>query len=456
MHSRLSRTRKCISIRKTAFESGDVSHKKAQKTQKNLNVSCGFCAFLWLCIFMALELDRSYRALLRIPSIGRLLIGMQAARIGQSMVSVAIVLFALTAYHTPRIAGFATFFSIFPGLVVSPIAGALLDRHGRIRLVVLDYLVALAALVLMGSLSLAGALPAWLLIAIAAVGSLTNPLSGSGVRSIFPLVVPVHLWERVNAVDSTGFVFAAIVGPPLAAGLVAFFGGPVALIIIGSTFALAAIVLSGCKEPPATTAAPDRLIIEAWRGLVYTWRNPTLRGLGFSISVLNIGVGVVNIVLPVLILQHLGLTEMVVGLVFAVQGLAGIASAVAFGGVDSRNRERIMLALPMVAMSIAVTMLLFRSTLSTMVIVTTVLGLGQGPLDIALFTVRQRRTDPVWTGRAFAVSMSINFLGYPIGSLMAGIMVARSLEATLTFGALTCLAAAGLVMRMIPVNEVRS
>lgn len=30
------------------------------------------------------------------------------------------------------------------------------------------------------------------------------------------------------------------------------------------------------------------------------------------------------------------------------------------------------------------------------------IGLASGPLDIALFTIRQRRTDPAWTGRAFA------------------------------------------------------
>jgi MFS family permease len=378
---------------------------------------------------------------------------MQTARIGQSMVSVAIVLFALTAYRSPRIAGFATFFSIFPGLIVSPIAGALLDRHGRIRLVVLDYLVALAALVLMGSLALAGELPSWLLIAIAAVASLTNPLSNSGVRSIFPLIVPIHLWERVNAMDSTGFVVAAIIGPPLGAALVAFFGGPIALIIIGSTFGLAATILAGSKEPPGTTAASGPLLTEAWQGLIYTWRNPTLRGLGFSISVMNIGSGVVNILLPVLILQRLGRSEMVVGLVFAVQGLAGIASAMAFGGFDSRKRERMMLGFPMVTMSVAIAALLFRSTLPAMVIVTAVIGLVQGPLDIALFTLRQRRTEPEWTGRAFAISMSINFLGYPIGSLAAGMMAARSMEVALAFGAVTCVAGAVLVFGMIPNNQ---
>src|SRR5262249_27417834 len=151
-----------------------------------------------------LQPDRSYRALLGVPSVARVLLGMQIARIGQSMVSVALVLFALTSYHSTVLAGLTSFFSIFPGIVVSPIAGALLDRHGRTRLVVLDYLIALGSLIAIGLLARIGALSAWLLIAIAGIASLTTPLSGTGLRSLFPIIVPNHLWERVNAIDSTG------------------------------------------------------------------------------------------------------------------------------------------------------------------------------------------------------------------------------------------------------------
>src|SRR2546425_13123211 len=78
--------------------------------------------------------DRSYRALLKVPAIVPLLVGMQIARIGQSRVGVTIVLFPLSSYRSPTRAGLATFFAIFPGLLVSPIAGARLDRHGRVRL----------------------------------------------------------------------------------------------------------------------------------------------------------------------------------------------------------------------------------------------------------------------------------------------------------------------------------
>ena len=61
--------------------------------------------------------------------------------------------------------------------------------------------------------------------------------------------------------------------------------------------------------------------------------------------------GVLNIVVPVIVLERLHLGETVVGILFAVQGLAGIISAVAFGRVDSRDRDRAMLALPMVAIA---------------------------------------------------------------------------------------------------------
>jgi len=397
--------------------------------------------------------DRSYRALLRLPSVGRILLGMQIARVGQSMVAVALVLFTLTSYRSAEIAGVATFFNIFPGLLVSPIAGALLDRHGRMRLVALDYVVAMAALTLMGGLALAGELPAWLLIVIAGVASLTNPLSATGLRSLFPLIIPAHLWERGNAIDSTGFIIAAILGPPLAAGLVALFGGPVALLLIGASFGVAAAVIGGSEDPAAPGGPPGptaSVLADAWSGLVYAWRNRTLRGLAFSISSVNIASGVLNIVVPVIVLERLHFGETVVGVVFAVQGLAGIISAIAFGRLDSRDRERVMLALPMAAMGVSVALIFLRSDLATLLVVMATNGALQGPMDIALFTLRQRRTETAWMGRAFAVSYSCNYLGFPIGSAFGGMLSARSIETPIIVAVAACFAAAILAMLLVP------
>ena len=89
------------------------------------------------------------------------------------------------------------------------------------------------------------------------------------------MIVPEHLWERVNAVDSNGYVIATIFGPPLAAGLVAIVGGPLALIGTAVAFGLSARgdgrhpgsadrrrfdrqAAAGCpRRPPICVAKPD-------------------------------------------------------------------------------------------------------------------------------------------------------------------------------------------------------
>ena len=406
--------------------------------------------------------DLSYRALLRVPTMGRVLLSMQVARIAQSMVAVALVLFALDRYDSPAFAGVVTFASIFPGLLISPIAGALLDRHGRIRLVVLDNVVALVAMVVIGLLAVLDLLPGPLLVLIAVIGSLTSILTHVGLRSLFPILVPEHLWERVNAVDSNGYVVASILGPPIAAVLVAVFGGPIALIAIGLAFGVAAIALIGVPEPPSPTASTGRVMADAVAGVRYTWHNRTLRGLWFAVTLCNLAHGMASIVVPVIILQRFGLSEAVVGLVFAASGVAGMVSSFAFGRMDTRGREWSLLVWPMVALVPVLGLLLVAAGqevvpvgLGVLFLEMALVGILIGPMDIALFTVRQRRTDPAWMGRAFAVSMAFNYVGVPVGAAVAGLMADRSLEAAIVVlgiggSVLAALAAAFLVPRHDP------
>jgi MFS family permease len=405
--------------------------------------------------------ERSYRALLRVPGLTRILVSMQLSRIAQSMVGVALVLFTLGEYRSPALTGAVTFASVFPGLVVAPVAGALLDRHGRTRLVVLDYVVALLAMALIGGLALAHALPVALLLAITVVSSLTAILSHTGLRSLFPLLVPPRLWERVNAIDSNGYLVATILGPPIAAGLVSIVGGPTTLILIGLVYGAAAIAMIGAPDPESAHASTGRLLVDAWDGVRYTWRNRTLRGLGFAISMLNLSGGMVTIVVPIIVIDRLRAGEVAVGLVFAASGVAGMITALIAGRLDTRGREWNLLVLPMGGIAIADLFLLggahATDALTGLLLVGFGLALGgalNGPMDIGLFTIRQRRTDPAWMGRAFAVSMAFNFVGYPIGAAIAGALAAVSIDAAIVVGTVACLVAGLLAAVMIPRREV--
>jgi len=400
----------------------------------------------------------SYRELLRIPTIGRILLGMALSRIGGSMFGVAIVLFTLDRFESPALAGIVTFASVGPGLIVSPIAGALLDRHGRARLIVIDQLVGAASLVLVGVLALTDVLSAPILVLVTTVAGLTAPLSAVGLRTLFPLLVPRRLWERVNALDSNGYVVATLVGPPAAGLLIELAGGPRTMLLIGVLFGVAALVFVRVADPHNETESTGRLLVDAWQGLRYTLLHPTLRGLGISLAILNLGWGIVTIALPVLVLQRLGLGEAVVGGVFAVSGITGGAGALLAGRLRIQGRERRLLVLAMAGMTVATAVLLASPTLPVLIAVMAITGFLNGPLDVALFTLRQRQTDPAWLGRAFAVSMSLNFLGYPFGAAIGGALVGAGIEAALAVAVvatgLAAVAATWLIPRSAPRDTV--
>jgi MFS family permease len=385
-----------------------------------------------------------------VPFLGRALAGMQIARIAQSMLGLALVLFTLAHYHSPQLAGIVTFAGIAPGILVSPIAGALLDRHGRTRLITLDFLIAAGSLALIGGLALVDALPAWLLVLIAAASSLTGPLSATGLRSLFPLMAPRYLWERLNAVDSNGYVVATIVGPPVAALLIGVVGGPVAILAIGVVFATSAAIIVGVPDPETETVSTGNLLRDAWDGVVYAWNNRTIRGLGFSITTLNIAGGIISIVVPLIVLERLGLDQPAVGLVFAASGVTGVIAGLVSGRLDTRDRERTLIALPMLGSAATTAFLLLPIGIAAPVLSMAVFGLLNGPMDVAMFTVRQRRTDPAWMGRAFAVSMSFNFAGFPIGAAIGGFVAAQSIELAIVLAVVACLLGTVFAVRMIP------
>ena len=392
----------------------------------------------------------SYRDLLSVPSFPRAVAGAQLGRIAGQMGGIAMVLFVLTRYHSPALAGAVAFLSIFPGTIIAPLAGALLDRHGRKQLIIVDFLIGSLSLLLVGGLALLHQLPVPLLLLITGLASLTQPLGNTGLRTLYPILVPRHLWERMNAVDSNGYVVASIVGPSIAGLIVAVAGGEVAIICTGLLLGAGALILLGINDPETNTATTGSLLRDAWEGLLYVLRNPTLRALAASISIANLANGMLYIALPVLVLQRFRQGPATVGLLLAVTGFAGMFTTTIFGRMRSEGRERSWLAWPQMAAAIPFAVFALAPNLVVVGACLVVFGLLVGPVDIALFTVRQRRTDPAWMGRAFAVSMSLNFSGVPIGSALAGPLVGWSLDGSFYLAAALVFIAGVVALILIP------
>ena len=226
---------------------------------------------------------------------------------------------------------------------------------------------------------------------------------------------------------------------------------------IGIPYLIAAIAIVGVREPASAPSSSGRLLPDAWEGLRYVWGNRSLRGLGFSISTLNISGGMATIVVPLIVLEHLGGSEAMVGLVFALSGVAGVVSVVVSGRIDSRRREWRLLVLPMIPMAPVHPAAARRGGRDR-----------SGPgLRRARGMPRHPRTaerthghravhdapathGPGPAGRAFAVSMAFNFLGYPVGAAIAGALATTSIDAAIWLGVGACALAVVFAAIMVP------
>lgn len=399
------------------------------------------------------DLSLSYRSLLRVAGMSRLVGAALLGRTAQQMGVVATVLFVLDRFHSPTVAGLYVLLVTLPGLIVSPIAGALLDRGSRVTLIMLDYLLAAGCGVAIVTLAGAGLLQEWMLLCIAALSSLTGPLSNSGTRTLFPLLVPRDLWDRANAIDSAGFVLSMMAGPAIVGAVVATEGVTAGLVATAVVFALAAAVLIGLPALPRSAVRTTSLLRDARDGLIYVLTNPALRGIAVTVSLANLGYGATIVALPVLVLDRLHDSAATVGALWALVGAAGAVASLIAGRSNSDGRERWLLSTGMAGVAVSLVILAVAPNLAVVMIAMLVFGAVNGPFDIGLFSLRQRRTDRAWMGRAFAVSMSLNFCGVPIGSAIAGPVLNVSLVAPFIAGAVASLTAAFLVMVMIPAGR---
>ncbi|MDQ6847927.1 MAG: MFS transporter [Candidatus Dormibacteraeota bacterium] len=397
--------------------------------------------------------QQTYRALFAVPGFRRLCAASLLTRTGASMQALILVLFVLHRFGSPQLAGVTVFLSVVPGLLLSPLAGALLDRYRRMLLINADYAIAALSLVAIGALNASGHLPVGLLLGIVAVSSLTNPLSNSGTRSLFPIMVPSPLWERANAVDSGGYVVASIAGPAVAGLLVGVAAVEVALLANAALYLAGASVLLAMREPELERATTTSLRRDALAGLGYFFRNRELRGLALVTSISNISFGILSVGMPVWLLSHLHTGDGSVGVMYAVTGVTGLCAGLVAGRLSSEGREArfvvagcVLTALSMLAMLGGVAI---GGGILVVALAMALFGLGNGPFDIGMFSLRQRATAPVWMGRAFAISMSLNFLGMPIGSALGGQIVARSVPAAFAVAVLVNVLATAVAVLML-------
>ncbi|MFF8289683.1 MFS transporter [Streptomyces sp. NPDC016309] len=416
----------------------------------------------------------TYRQVLASRNVPQLLLAASLSRLAHGMLLFVIVLYALAEFDSASVAGMSGFFLTLPGFLISPVAGAVLDRFGALRAVALDTAASGLIIGAIAVFSLADRLTPVILYVLLTLFSLTSPLTDGGIRTLFPQFVPDSAYDRANALDLSTYSVIEVGGPLVAGTLFAGLGANPTLITVAAMYGLAGLSLALLRagtsagagtaakvaSPGAASGAADttgprpHLLRSAWEGVVYLLRNATLRGLAVSYSLFQVSYGMLVLIVPVAIARwgaEGDASSRWVGVVWAVAGLCGGMGALVAGKLVRAGVERRYLV---GATALAAVAIFPLSALGSLVALTAGLaafGLMEGTVNVSLLSLRQRRTDPGWLGRIMTVSISVNLIGFPIGTAAGGFLVgATSPQNALAVAAVLTVASALCARLLVP------
>jgi MFS transporter, DHA3 family, macrolide efflux protein len=169
-----------------------------------------------------------------------------------------------------------------PGLIVSIVAGALVDRWDRRQTMIACDSLSAVTMLLIAGLGASGHLSIWHIYFAVGAASLFDAFRAPAFAASIPLLAPREQLPRVNGMAQTGLAVAEIIGPLVAGALVSLISLQGIMTVDALTFGVGVATLAAAHIPRAVSSARQNregLLREAVIGWRYVHERPGLKGL---------------------------------------------------------------------------------------------------------------------------------------------------------------------------------
>lgn len=330
--------------------------------------------------------------------------------------------------------------ALVPGILISPLAGSLVDRWDRRRAMILADLGAGLAIAALAAVALGGPPPFLPVFALLCLASLFTAFQFPALAAATAMMVPAEQLGRANGLLQLADATSRIAAPLLGAVLLSAIGLAGVLLVDFATFIVSLATLLAVRFPVIARTeraeSTPREPASLWADAMVAWRFLTARrGLLALLGLAAVGNFVMGTLQALLTPLVLGFTSReTLGVVLGVGSsgmLAGAAALAAWGG--PRDRVRGILALtagqglllllggvqPSAALVTAATFLFLAAT-------PVVLGASQA--------IWQTKVPLELQGRAFALRRALALSSLPLAFLSAGPLADRVFEPLLAEG----------------------
>jgi MFS transporter, DHA3 family, macrolide efflux protein len=359
---------------------------------------------------------------------------------GMSGFGLSIWMFEQTKSATAM--GLMQVFYILPFLLLSPIAGVMVDRYNRKMMMMVSDLAAVVATFAILILQATGHLQYWHLYAANIFYGLGNTFQWPAYSAAISTMIPKEQYGRANGLMSLLEAGPGVLAPLLAGAVLATSKAHGLTIILTCdvlTFFIAIGALSLVHIPqPVKTMEGQKEIGNIWKeaayGFTYIFRRPSLLGLQMIFFFGNLFFSMGNTVFAPMILLRTNNNTVIYGTVNSAAAIGGVVGGLimsAWGGFKKRTHG--VLGGWIVA-GVFWALFGFGTSLIYWVVFNVVSTLLSPLINTSNQSIWQAKVAPDVQGRVFSARRLIAWFTQPISPIIAGLLADKWLEPSMTSG----------------------
>lgn len=358
-------------------------------------------------------------------------LGQLVSTIGSGLTSFALGIWIL------QTTGSATQFAItflctsLPNILVSPLAGALVDRWDRRRVMLLSDIGAGLSTAAVALLIFTGNIQVWHIYVSAAVNAFFTAFQWPAYTAATTMLVPKKQFGRASGMSQTSHAIVEIVAPALAGVLLVTIGirGVIAVDFITCILAVTTLLFVRIPRLPQTkegAASRGTLRDEIGYGWRYLKERPGLIGLLTMFAVTNFSMSTVVVLFTPYLM---GITTPdIVGTVFSISGVGMLLGALAMSTWGGPKRRVPAIILLMSFQGLLVMTAGFQPNLILITGATFLYMMAMPLVNGCSQALWLQKVAPDVQGRVFAVRRMIAWSMTPLAYALAGPLADRLFE----------------------------
>lgn len=357
---------------------------------------------------------------LHAPRYRRYFAGQAVSILGTWLQTVAMSWLVYRLTGSATLLGTTAFLAQSPQLLVSPLAGPLIDRWDKRRMFLIVQSGMVTQAVILAGLTASGLLVPWHLILLAGIFGLFNAVDVPLRQSMLAgLVDDRAMLRNAIALNASLFNGARFVGPPLAGAILAATSEAVCFALNALSFLAVALAVASLPAQPAS--GPSSGLLTALRdGLRFAITSLPIRRLLLGVAALNATGSAFMVLMPVVAKDVFGGTVETLGWLLGASGAGALVGTLLVASRKNTCQLVRLIVLGWILAAGNLALLAGTGWLSLAMLASLGIGMGITAVNVSTNALLQSLAPDTLRGRVMSSFTALRFGMDAVGGLMAG------------------------------------